>query len=363
MSDDNILLTDISPHGKVQAVVEDDGRTIYFYLNFVEQAQHPDTKIKSCWVRNRLPAPDDYESQNAQSDRGMLLPGEYCVDRESGEPLDPRTLRIVWFEEGDGAALLDDDDVLAVIPAWSGLIGDFVGYARDCAKESLLCWPLPTAETVQERIDRAEEFWDEWLDENYWTRIRDAQVEAWEKLLGPSTKYYAIDGGLWPPKALLRFDRPDRFVLTTIGVSLLPQPGVEMAYEDPRPRRRVEFAAAFDRSCPEEELKRLAGWISAQSALPWHYFTFLGDGHTMPCEATPATFGGDAFPCVLFVSDASDAPRPALPDMRGDPVNVLWCVPITAEERTFAEEHGSAELWTRLQAAGLGVTIRQRQPM
>ncbi len=143
--DDGIVLTSISPHGKVQAVVEDDDRTIYFYLNFVEQAQHPDTKVKTCWVRNRLPAPDQYEPTEMMRGVAPMLPAEYCVDAGPGEPLEASELRVVWFEEGDGAALLDDDDVLAVIPAWSGLIGDFQGYARDCSKESKLCWPLPTA--------------------------------------------------------------------------------------------------------------------------------------------------------------------------------------------------------------------------
>lgn len=356
--DDGIVLTDISPHGKVQAIVEDDGRVVYFYLHFTDRTQHPDTKVKSCWVRNRLAAP---EKPTMVRGAAPLLPAGYCADPAAGEPLEAGELRVVWFEEGDGAALLTGDDVLAVIPAWSGLMGDFHGYARDCVRESPVCWPLPTEESLRERIEQAESFWREWEDEEFWTRTRDPQVDAWEKVLGPSTKYYAIDGGLWPPKALLRFDLPERTILATVGVSLLPQPGVEMAYEEPGPHRRIELAAAVERACPEEELNRLAGWISGQSGLPWHYFTFLGSGHTMPCEGTPESCGGAEFSCVLFVTHAPDAPRPQLPPMRGDPINILWCVPITAAERAFAEEHGSVELWQRLQAAGHGVTIKPRE--
>ena len=70
-------------------------------------------------------------------------------------------------------------------------------------------------------------------------------------------------------------------------------------------------------------------------------------------------------------SNRSAASDPKLPTMRGDPVNILWCVPITAAERAFAEEHSSAELWARLQAAGHGVllehcdggTIQMPQPL
>ena len=49
-----------------------------------------------------------------------------------GRPqLDPRTLEVVWFEEGDGVALLEAGQPLCVIPSWSDMDGGIPGYSRE----------------------------------------------------------------------------------------------------------------------------------------------------------------------------------------------------------------------------------------
>lgn len=59
--------------------------------------------------------------------------------------------------------------------------------------------------------------------------VQDGTIGALERTLGKHTSYYAIDGGNWPPKATLRFKTSGGVAVVTCGVSLRPQPTVEMA--------------------------------------------------------------------------------------------------------------------------------------
>jgi hypothetical protein len=357
-----ILLEQTSPLGNIVAVVEDDDRVIYFYLHFPDTPEDDPQRMKVCWVRNRLPAPAGLDKAVMERGQPPLMPADHCVDRGAGGPLDPDSLRVVWFEECDGAALLADDELLAIIPSWSGL-GDFSGYARDCVGDGPFAWELGAENVMYERISAADEFWGLWDDENFWSNWRDERIAAIERVLGPHTKYYAIDGDEFPPRAMLRFDLPDRYVLLTLGVSLFPQPSVERYFDDPSPHRRIELAAAIDARCPEAETMKLASYLSAQAQFPWQKFTWLGEGHTMTCTSAPKSCGGDAFGAVLWTAKLPKTPPIPLPPFRGDPLNILWLLPISQAERDFAQQHDSAALLKRLTGAGCDFTIRNRAPL
>lgn len=354
------LLETMNPNGNIQAFVEAEAGTIYFYLFHIWQKDEAD-RIRTCWVGNLEPAPAELDVESMREGGPPKMPAASCAHPDGRAAPEPADLRVVWFEEGNGAALFERDQLLAVIPPWSGYEG-FHGYARDCTEESPLAWPLPDTDTFHARIRRAEEFWGLWDREDYWTTYRDQYMEAIESHFGcRHNKYYAIDGGHWPPKAMLRFDLPDRIVLVTVGVSLRPQPNVEMYVDAPSLFRRVELAAALDPACDEDELQKLAEYLSGQSGYPWSHYSWLGHGHTMPCSATPISLGGEAFPFVLLCTSLHGVPPLDLPDYRGDPVNVLWMLPITRKERDFAEQQGSGPLVDRLSAAARDMTIRTRQ--
>ncbi len=74
--------------------------------------------------------------------------------------------------------------------------------------------------------------------------------------------------------------------------------------------------------------------MSSLSALPWHAGTFLDDKHTVPHRDRAA----------LIRRDPPGAPSIALPRFDGDPVHLLWAVPITAEQRDLAVREGSDAL-------------------
>lgn len=56
------------------------------------------------------------------------MPAEYVDHDPDGIDLDEDSLSIEWFEEGNAAALLSGDRIIAVIPNFSGYNG-FHGYS------------------------------------------------------------------------------------------------------------------------------------------------------------------------------------------------------------------------------------------
>jgi hypothetical protein len=266
---------------------------------------------------------------------------------------------VVWFEEGNGAALLDGDGILAIIPSWSGM-GGFDGYSRQCVGEGPTAWALPEDPTIHERVRSAQEYWQLWDDESFWESYRDRLLAPLEALLGAHCKYYAIDGGNWPPRALVRFDLPQSYVLVTIGMSLLPMPRVEMEADDPSPYRRTELGAVIDRRVPEAEVSRFGSYLSRQAGYPWQSWSWLGHGHTVPCNSTPPTCGGTKLPFALLSAQMAGAPQVEWPDFRGDHINLLWVTPISAKERELATQKGSDALRAQFARAGRTTLISPR---
>ncbi|HEY1107735.1 MAG TPA: hypothetical protein VGE76_03855, partial [Opitutaceae bacterium] len=295
MSEFTVLLESTSPNGDVLAVVEQDADTCCFYL----KGDDPDFGVKACWVRNLRAAPEQLDVARMREGYPPMLPRAFCRHPQGAPPLRADELTIIWSEEGDSAALMNETGLLAVIPLWSGRDG-FSGYARDCTGESPLCWPLGTPETNDqfERFRRAQEFWRSW-DEDPWPAFQTAGCDAITHALGASSNYYAIDGGKWPPKALLRIPLNSETLLTTVGMALRPQPGAELHYEDPSPYRRIELGAIVDSVAGDAAIKGVASYLSAQSCYPWERHTFFGDGHTLPADVFGKLSRG-AFPFALF---------------------------------------------------------------
>ena len=344
--DDNIIAESISPNGNIVAVVGATPQCVHFYLS-----GKPETNfgMRAVWVRNLRPAPAEFDKERVQRGEQPMMPAAMCAHPDGAAALDARNLRIVWFEEGDAAALLEGQDVLAAIPAASGREG-FHGYARDCTARTPIAWPLKDATAIYRRIAQAEDFWGSWEPGHaHWPTIQDVFLREYERVFGKHKKYWGIDGGEWPPKAIASFETDAEVVLLTLGVSIRPMPKVEMTFEDPGPHRRMELGVAIERSLvTDETLRNLASYISAQSNLPWHSYTWLGHGHTVQCEPCPVGGGNEKFAGMLLTKDPPGAPKIAMPAYRGDPVNLLWMTPITAAEWTVAQEQSSGEILKRL---------------
>lgn len=336
----SVLLEEFSPHGNLQAVVEDHQNVVYFYIWSEENSEFG---VRSCWVRNLREAPEFLDFEAMEQGIAPLLPKEFCKDPDAAPPLIPEQLRVVWLEEGDGAALFEGNELLCVIPPWSGEEG-FHGYSRDCTGESPLCWELEEDNQMRARVRESEEYWLEWENGNEsWRELQSRILNTIETCFGKERRYFAIDGGYWPPKAVVETKIEGGMVLLTLGVCIRPQPQIEMYLEDPADGRRIEFGIAISDSYASDEFgARLSAYLSAVSNMPWAAFTWFGHGHTIACDL----FSG--FAALLFSEDPKGAPNLVMPAYRGDPVKLLWLIPITEYELELAKEEGSQAVFAAL---------------
>ncbi len=332
MSD--VLLEEVNPNGNLQVMVEADDQVCYLYLNGAPDLQFG---VRALWLRNHVPAPAQLDVERMKAGSPPRNPAAHCRHPQGQPRLHSENLRCVWLPEGNGVALYEQDDLLAIIPPWSGVKG-FDGYARDAVGEGPLAWALEPDNVQVSRFAEAQAYWKQWDDPELWPRIQDELITPVEAVLGKHSNYYAIDGGNWPPKAILRIPRPGGTALVTIGVSSRPQPNVEMSTDEHEQLRRIEMGAILPTNWPDEAVKRFASYLSAQSNLPWTHYTWLGPRHTIPCDS----WLNPEFPCALLTHEHAAVPRISLGTQFGDPVNILWFLPITAAERETAMNRGSA---------------------
>jgi hypothetical protein len=325
--DAQILIQQRGPNGNATATVEDDGRSVYLCLEGDEG-----TRIgrRAVWVCNRVAAPGRDEPAAAGVDL-RLMPRAHCRHPSGAGPLDPAAASLVWLPEGDGVGLYDADGLRAALVPWSGRNG-FPGYARDAIGRGPWAWDLGEADALRRRFADAQAYWAEWDrpdgPEHPWTRLQEGELRAYETNLGPQSRYLAADGGRWPPRAIVCTERREGVFLTTAGLALRPQPAVEMATERPEGLRRIELGLALPWGCDEMTSRRWMEYLAGQSGLPWARYTWLGPGHTVPCNVS----AGAGFPAVVLISaSGSDRPCP-LPDAWGDPVSLLWMVPVSPAE-------------------------------
>jgi len=339
-----ILFTELSPNGNIEAVVEQDDRVAYFYLNGSSES---DFRVRSCWIRNLRPAPEEFDQKTMQEGIAPLLPRKFCKHPTGARPLDGKNLNVVWFEEGDAAALFLSNTILAVIPPWSG-IGGFHGYAAECVGESLVCWGLGTPETneIFRRISRAQEYWISWSHEKTWLSLQKSFMDAYKTQLGSHSKYYAIDNNQWPPKAILEIPTSQGVYLVTLGISIRPQPKIEMYLDEPEKYRRVEIGFYLGKNFSEKTVHLAANYLSALAAYPWKKYAWISEFHTIDCGVIPPNSQGIKFSYIILSREQDLGIT--LPEYRDDPVNLYWAIPITETERQFAEKCGINELVLRL---------------
>ncbi len=337
-----ILLEDIGPNGNIQAIVESTAQATYFYLH---GAVETDFGVRSVWVRNHGAAPDVLDVAAMQAGEPPANPAPYCRHPQGLPQLERDKLFVIWLPEGNGAALYDEQQPLAIIPPWSGT-EEFHGYASECLGEGPVAWELTEDNVLFDRFRAARDYWRQWEGGQVWREVQSTLMRDAESQLGTHSNYYAIDGGCWPPKAILRIPRDACTVFVTVGVCVRPQPNVEMYSEDPELLRRVELGVALPSHWPADAERRVAAYLSGQSNLPWDQYSWLGPGHTVPCDA----WCNRQFTYALLQHDHPALPPVSLSAQFGDPVQILWFLPITEAEREIAIEQGSQQLASQLPA-------------
>ena len=331
-----ILAESWSPSCRIQALVEESDTCCYFYLWFYPGTEN--AYIKNCWICNVAKAPDKIDVDAMKRGMAPAMPAEFVKHDADGIRLNREMLSIVWFEEGDAAALLEGDTLLCVIPGWSGYQG-FNGYSRYALGTAPYAWELtPAEEVLGARVSKSREFWN-YFEGGYWQDVQQMHLKALEDFFGEQEKYFAIDGGKFPNKALIAGTQDGVHYGITAGVSLLPMPQVEQySQEEASDFRRIELGFAASEAQSDICMK-MYSYISAISGIPWREISFLGHGHTIPCDAI------EGFSAVWLLNSRllPQTAAPSYPDFMGDKINLLWLVPLKEEEFRKLKEIGTEE--------------------
>ena len=100
------ILCESNPYGSRTAVVGDDGQTVHLYL-MTGPPDEPHDEIFSVWVANYGPAPDLEDVEAMKAGEAPRMPRRGTRHPDGLPPFRPEDLELVWFEEGDGVALLE----------------------------------------------------------------------------------------------------------------------------------------------------------------------------------------------------------------------------------------------------------------
>jgi Suppressor of fused protein (SUFU) len=360
------LLESFSPYGSRKVTVEYDGLVTAAYL-------HDDAAaISATWIANHRPAPTATDQARLDAGRAPLMPAARTKHPGGRPPLQADALEALWFEEGDGVAILENGRPIAVIAGWSDMDRGMPGYSADAIGQTPFGWSLDDAmEGLAPRLERSRAYWRWRASANGWSQFQQALLGHLQSRLGPGGHYWDASAGKQPLTGVT--ERPSGArrpytVLSTVGMSAQRMPAVEQVLDDPSGYARIELALAT--TLPSTQAARVFLWLATY---PWHAVTWFGPGHSVRWYHEPSTFplgGSSGVPgaeAVLLLdspgalSGGDSGGRPPGPTLRGpeppdlsgftfggDPVRWLWVIPISERDRQLAKERGSSALVARL---------------
>lgn len=139
----------------------------------------------------------------------------------------------------------------------------------------------------------------------------------------------------------------DYFTYVTSGMSDAPQQAPEELGKQVRRVELVFYASEANEHYPAL-LRRLAHF-------PHDNHTWLHWGHTMPNGSPPEPlFGEGPLDALLFIPTLvrPDANLGERLSWGGDPINLLWCVPITMAECEYKLQHGTDAVYDLFDRVG-----------
>lgn len=326
-----VVLTAGNPYGSRTLLVERDELSSVAYLC------SPDGRVHGAvWLANHHEAPEVVDLSRINEGLPPLMPRANTRHPEGRRPLGELTT--LWFEEGDGVALYENDELLAVIPGWADMSRGMPGYARDAIGETPFAWSLAEAlEGLQPRVSNARSYWQWRHSEGSWASFQQFVMGHLDRALGPAGRYWDVSGERLPTVGIT--ERPPHgsrpfTVLSTVGMSCQRMPTVEQWIDRPDAYARIELAVATHDDPRDAAL--LLVWLAQY---PWHSITWLGHGHTAKWYHEPATFPlGAQYSGVLMLAEAPEMPELSGFGFGGEAVRWLWLVPVTTEALSSSEE-------------------------
>jgi hypothetical protein len=337
------LLDSESPYGSRRVVVEYDGWTTAAYMH---DRSEP---VAATWLANHRRAPAGVDLTLLDAGQAPQMPDGYTKHPEGRPVPDPKSLRAVWLEEGDGCAIFEGPDLLAVIPGWADMAKGMPGYSRDVIGQTPFAWSLDEAmEGLGPRVGEASEFWRWRLDPQAWGQFQQGMLGHLLARLGPGARYWDVSGARKPVVGVSErppVGRRSYTVLTTVGMSCQRMPGIEQTGASAAGRARIELAVAT--TLPSNQAARIFLWLAQ---LPWREVSWLESGQSIRWYHEPSSFPlGSGKEAVLLLDNPSRLLGPDVPDLSGfkvsgEPVKWLWLIPISNRERLLAEGRGASSL-------------------
>ena len=314
------------PSGQYQAVVQSDGRTVYLII----QDAGSDTPPRLCWVRNLVPGPLVIAKPESDGGRPPLMPETYCNHPKGAAEPNWDDCRIYWFPQGLGAALFEKDELLALIPPLpdQGL----PGFARDCLHPTSVALPLDDDDHYAPQVSRLAAYWEMWAQSPPWPRWQQALEAEMQKVWGTPTQHYAPPQAVWPPIAVTRWETQEHCILTTAGMGLRPQVGVEKDLQNFQDHQQAELAIEIplNRLQAPSDVDDYVQWLAGLARYPWHHQTCFLPGHTIsiPPELSKS-WGSEMarFDPESQLANSQQRSAILLPSFANQPVNLLWLRP------------------------------------
>src|ERR1700748_1106873 len=174
------LLDSVSPYGSRRLTVEFDGTTTAAYL------RDGSRRVAATWVAHHVPAPRTTDPDRINAGQAPVMPAGRTRHPRGRPPLDPAVLEALWFEEGDGVALLERGTLLAVIPGWADSSRGVPGYSRDVIAQTPFAWALDDAiDGLAPRVERAAAFWQWRNSASGWSQFQSAALRHPPPRLSP----------------------------------------------------------------------------------------------------------------------------------------------------------------------------------
>ena len=330
------------PDGRYGAVVQSDGRAVYFAVQALFEGAAEERVIRWTWVRNLCPAPLMSRPPEDGESGLPLVPDSYSKSPKGLSNLDLEKTKILWFEQGIGAALVEKGQVLAIIPPQPN--GGVAGYAADCRMACNVALPLEDDDLFLPLLPALVDYWRDWNQQNLWPEWQAGLLSAYQNAWGDHYELFATDSKAWPPLQIAKFELDGRLVLATLGMSIRCQPMVERELINFVEHQRIELAVELPLSLPIGEVPAAAAWLAGIARYPWHRETCFLPAQTLSVSPTALAWASMAdtdttatadsqgrqaaqpptATCRLAPDPIAGANKVPLLAFRGTPVNLLW---------------------------------------
>jgi hypothetical protein len=360
-----IIYQETNPYGSLNAFLDDDGRTVYLYL---QPIHNPEIPMRSLWIKNRIIAPDVRSDDDFKSGLAPILCKDELTSNAESDEIIVDDLHFIWTEEGDGLAVFIKEKLFAFLPPWSGIKG-IHGYSRYAKVETITAYPLGDSDNgiIADRVKKSREFWEFRSEKDSWKKIQATRLEYLEERLGKHKFYWSADGGKFPHLAIAKFqpsDYPELTIYATIGMSAQNMPTVELYHKDYLKYSRIEMIFAIRTNEGDKSDSWIPHAIGEIIKFPWSMCKWFGEGHTISLpRKDPDAVSVDFTHLFLtsmpgaFKNEKSLLEPPCLDFIKGEnnqDFRFLYLIPISQEETFFAKENGAKSLLERINTNGNG---------